>query len=43
MRALLAASCSDYASFVDDVAPTVPTECDFCHLGVDASAELGDR
>jgi hypothetical protein len=28
--ALEAASCSDYASFVADVAPTVPTECDFC-------------
>lgn len=43
VRALLAASCSDYASFVDDVAPTVPTECDFCHLGLDAGGELGDR
>jgi hypothetical protein len=32
LRALLAASCSSYASFVDDVAPTVPTECDFCRL-----------
>jgi hypothetical protein len=31
LRALRAASCSDYASFVDDTAPTVPTECDFCH------------
>jgi hypothetical protein len=30
LRALLAASCTDYASFVSDVAPTLPTECDFC-------------
>ena len=32
LRALQAASCSDYAGFVDDVARTVPTECDFCRL-----------
>jgi hypothetical protein len=32
VRALEAASCSDYAGFVDDVAPTQPSECDFCHL-----------
>jgi hypothetical protein len=30
LRALLAASCDDYAPFVDDRDPTVPTECDFC-------------
>ena len=30
IRALEAASCSDYASFVSDTAPTLPTECDFC-------------
>jgi hypothetical protein len=28
--ALEAASCKDYASFVSDVAPTTPTECQFC-------------
>ena len=32
LRALLAAHCSDYATFVNDAAPTVPTECDFCRL-----------
>jgi hypothetical protein len=32
LRALQAASCADYASFVDDIARTVPTECDFCRL-----------
>jgi hypothetical protein len=32
LRALAAAGCGDYAAFVDDVAPTLPTECDFCHL-----------
>jgi hypothetical protein len=30
--ALQAASCSAYASYVSDAAPTVPTECDFCHV-----------
>jgi len=30
LRALLAASCEDYAAYVDDVFPTVPSECDFC-------------
>jgi hypothetical protein len=30
LRALLAASCDDYASYVDDRAPSAPTECNFC-------------
>jgi hypothetical protein len=30
LRALEAASCGDYAAFVDDTAPSVPSECDFC-------------
>jgi hypothetical protein len=30
LRALLAASCSDYARYVDDAAPEVPSECAFC-------------
>jgi hypothetical protein len=30
LRALLAASCDDYAAFVDDAVPTVPSECNFC-------------
>jgi hypothetical protein len=30
LRALAAASCSTYATYVDDEAPAVPTECDFC-------------
>ena len=30
LRALLAASCSDYAGYVDDGAPEVPSECAFC-------------
>jgi hypothetical protein len=33
LRALQAASCGDYAGFVDDRAPSAPTECDFCHGG----------
>ncbi len=30
LNALRAASCGDYAGYVDDAAPTVPTECNFC-------------
>ena len=30
VRALESASCSDYAEFVADSSPTIPTECDFC-------------
>jgi hypothetical protein len=37
IRALRAAGCSDYATFVDDVASAEPTECDFCHLVPEAS------
>lgn len=38
VRALQAASCDDYATFVDDVAPATPTECDFCRLVPEAGA-----
>lgn len=30
LRALLAASCSDYATYVSDGERLVPTECEFC-------------
>jgi hypothetical protein len=30
LRALLDASCDDYATYVADVGPVVPTECNFC-------------
>jgi hypothetical protein len=30
LRALLHASCSDYAEYMRDDSPTVPTECNFC-------------
>ena len=30
LRALLNASCSDYAQYVDDTERLVPTECQFC-------------
>ena len=43
LRALQAASCSDYAGFLNDVAPSVPTECDFCHLIPEAGILVGDR
>ena len=42
LDALEAASCDAYASYVSDVAPTVPTECDFCHFAVDASMAPGE-
>ena len=32
LDALLAASCSDYATYVDDVDPAIPSECDFCRV-----------
>ncbi|HET9931085.1 MAG TPA: hypothetical protein VFQ35_10375 [Polyangiaceae bacterium] len=30
LRALLDAGCGDYAEYVRDQSPTVPTECNFC-------------
>jgi hypothetical protein len=30
LRALLHASCDDYSAYMDDTAPEVPTECNFC-------------
>jgi hypothetical protein len=30
LNALRAASCDEYANYVDDVQPSVPTECAFC-------------
>jgi len=32
LRALRAASCDEYARYVDDEAPEAPTECNFCPL-----------
>jgi hypothetical protein len=40
--ALEAASCKDYASFVSDVAPTIPTECQFCLDVPEAGIGVGD-
>ena len=42
IRALQASGCDDYASFVDDAAPTLPTECDFCHEATVPSEPVGD-
>ncbi len=39
IRALEAASCRDFAPFVDDVAPTTPTECGFCREADDGGVE----
>lgn len=33
LRALLYASCDDYAGYMDDESPLVPTECNFCPRG----------
>jgi hypothetical protein len=41
--ALEAASCSAYASFVSDVAPTVPSECDFCRDIPEGGVLVGDN
>lgn len=30
LRALLMGSCEDYRGYMSDLAPTVPTECNFC-------------
>jgi hypothetical protein len=30
LRKLLQTGCDDYAQYLDDAAPTVPSECDFC-------------
>jgi len=40
--ALEAASCKDYASFVSDVAPTTPTECQFCLDVPEGGVVVGD-
>jgi len=42
IRALQASGCGDYATFVDDAAPTLPTECDFCHEAAPPSEPAGD-
>jgi hypothetical protein len=42
LRALEAVSCTDYATFVDDVSPQVPSECDFCHVPAPGTAAVGD-
>jgi hypothetical protein len=33
LRKLLDTGCGDYVHYVDDRAPTVPSECDFCPVG----------
>lgn len=42
IRALQAASCGSYAGYVDDLAPTLPTECDFRHVIPDGGIVSGD-
>lgn len=38
LRALAAASCDTYATYVDDEAPATPTECDFCQVPLPSAA-----
>jgi hypothetical protein len=33
LRRLLAAPCDDYASYVAEISPVVPSECNFCPVG----------
>jgi hypothetical protein len=41
LRALAAASCDTYATYVDDDAPATPTECDFCQVAPAAPGTPG--
>ena len=42
IRRLNAASCDAYATYVDDLSPSTPSECEFCKLAPEgASPELG--
>jgi hypothetical protein len=38
LRALAAASCATYATYVDDDAPAIPSECDFCQVAPPAAS-----
>lgn len=42
LRALAAASCDSFASYVDDVAPTSPSECEFCRVTESPSGTFQD-
>jgi hypothetical protein len=49
LRALRAASCETFASYVDDVAPRTPSECEFCRVASEPppppslAADAGDE
>lgn len=40
LNALRAASCDDYASYIDDAAPTTPTECNFCPVELEPTSAV---
>jgi hypothetical protein len=42
LRALQAATCDDYTSFMSDVAPTVPSECDVCRVVPEGGVRIGE-
>jgi hypothetical protein len=33
LRVMQDGSCSDYEEYMSDIAPSIPTECDFCPVG----------
>ena len=41
LRALAAASCEAYASYVDDRSPSTPSECEFCKAAPEAPVGPG--
>jgi hypothetical protein len=42
IRVLSSASCSTYASYVDDLAPSTPSECEFCKIAPAVTGSFSD-
>lgn len=42
LRAIHAASCDDFAGYVDDRAPKTPSECEFCRIVPPPADSFGD-
>ncbi len=43
LHALSAARCKEYAAYIDDAAPSVPTECNFCPLAEQPAGQGGAK
>lgn len=41
IRALRSASCNAYRTYVDEVAPSIPSECEFCRIEPEGSRTPG--